>query len=209
MHIHYSAANPILRYTWDSRDQTATVKMTWPLHETVRSWLNVVGVTICAQLMAWAEATQHCVTPYVEPLGTASWPLKPSETEIDQDPSESNGKVVGQGESDGDDDDDDNDNGAAKDAFWLQADDCLVAVDSVTDEYLLDDGFPTVMFEVAFSQTLTEVLDKAWKWLWWSGRRIQAVVVYKLTYPVKASGFKAHIGIFVRGGQDMSEPTIC
>lgn len=216
LHIHWLTTEFVLRYTWDSRDLTATLKMPEPIHESSRQWVSDAQAGIHEQLEAWALVTQHCVTPILVTFGPASWKLDRSEAEIDEARRKNTGKgkrkTKGKGrdkDKDNKEDKDEGDNSSdPDDVFEQQADDCLVPMDKLTGEYLLEGGFPTVMFEVAFSQRLKDVLTKAWKWLWWSDLRIQAVVVYKLTYPVKASGFKAQIGIYVRGGEDMGELTI-
>lgn len=163
-----------------------------PLHETSGPWLDPGVTEISQQLQVWAQQTQHCATPELYTLGSASWILNPREVPIQP---RDTGVRQGKGKS--------------KSKKMQQADNCLIPRDKLTKEHLLKGGFPTVMFEVALSQRLRAVLQKVWKWLWWSDLRIQAVVVYKLSYPIEESGFKAQVGIFVRGGENWGEITIC
>ncbi|CAE6514742.1 unnamed protein product [Rhizoctonia solani] len=84
-----------------------------------------------------------------------------------------------------------------------QPDQGLVVLDNNTGR-LLDEGWPIVVFEVCNSQSLDDTIRKAWTYLWGSGLRTQAVVIYDLSYPLDQD-FRSKIGIWIRSSSSPDE----
>ncbi|KAG8745511.1 hypothetical protein FRC10_007858 [Ceratobasidium sp. 414] len=67
---------------------------------------------------------------------------------------------------------------------------------------------PTVVVEVACGQKCFDGREKCWTWLWRTGLKVQAVVLYDMPYPVPAKGtFLSRISIWVRDAVDAGEET--
>lgn len=66
-------------------------------------------------------------------------------------------------------------------------------------------GFPLTVFEVANSQTREAAKTKAWRWLWDTDYKVQAVVIYNLQHPISKKPFRADISVWVRSSDDIGQ----
>jgi hypothetical protein len=95
--------------------------------------------------------------------------------------------------------------GLDRDIHRYMPDQGIKVFDSGTKKYLWG-GYPTIVVEVAHSQTIKSVLDRAWEWLWGSNFHVQAVVVYNTTYlATSTTPFEARISIWVRLSNDIGK----